>query len=181
MARILRWLRPSDEGRMQSRSAASLSQSRLPRPRGFRYAMDKIDRKLLDALQHDARLSYRELGKRVGLTAPAVAERVRKLEVSKVITGYHARVNPAAFGHTIEALMTVSYASQHAKRMYKLAQSTPEILECLHVTGHGSVVLRVVARSTRQLEELMLKVQQIGATETSIILSVPFRRDAIEA
>jgi Lrp/AsnC family leucine-responsive transcriptional regulator len=64
--------------------------------------------------------------------------------------------------------------------MYKLAQVTPEIVECFHVTGNGSVVLRVHAQSTQQLEELMLKVQEIGTTETSIILSVPFRRVALE-
>ena len=147
----------------------------------FRNHLDSIDLRLLDALQHDARLSYRELGKRVGLTAPAVAERVRRLEQAGVITGYHARVNPAALGYPIEALMTVTYPAQLARRMYKLAQSTPEILECCHVTGHGSVVLRVVVRSIAHLEELMLKVQQVGTTETSIILSVPFRRVAIRA
>jgi Lrp/AsnC family transcriptional regulator, leucine-responsive regulatory protein len=143
--------------------------------------MDKKDVKILDALQRNARVSFREIGKRVGLTAPAVAERVRKLEAAKVITGYHARVDPAALGHSLEALMTVTYPSQSARRMYKFAQSAPEVLECMHVTGHGSVVLRVVVSSTQHLEELMLRVQQIGTTETSIILSVPFRRMAIEA
>jgi len=142
--------------------------------------VDKIDLKILGALQQDARLSYRELGRRVGLSAPAAAERVRKLEVSKVISGYRTEVNPAALGYAIDALMTVTYPAQLSRRMYKLAQTTPEIVECFHVTGNGSVVLRVHAQSTRQLEALMLKVQQIGTTATSIILSVPFRRAAIE-
>jgi hypothetical protein len=65
--------------------------------------------------------------------------------------------------------------------MDKLAQNTPEIVESLHVSDHGSVVLRVFAKSTRQLEQLMLKVQQIGTTDTSIVLSVPFRRAALAA
>ena len=94
--------------------------------------------------------------------------------------GYHARIDPGALGYQVEALMTVSYASHLSKRMYKLAETTPEIVECLHVSGHGSVVLRVVAKSTVQLEQLMLKVQQIGTTETSIVLSVPFRRTALQ-
>jgi Lrp/AsnC family leucine-responsive transcriptional regulator len=142
--------------------------------------MDKIDLKILDALQRDARIGFSELGKRVGLSPPAAAERVRKLEAAQAIVGYHAQVDPRALGYPIQALMTVSYPSQHARKMYKLAQSTPEILECYHVTGHGSVVLRVVARSTADLEALMLKLQQIGTTETSVVLSVPFRRVALE-
>jgi Lrp/AsnC family transcriptional regulator, leucine-responsive regulatory protein len=142
--------------------------------------VDKIDLKILGALQQDARLSYRELGRRVGLSAPAAAERVRKLEAAKVISGYRTEVNPVALGYAIDALMTVTYPAQLSRRMYKLAQTTPEIVECFHVTGNGSVVLRVHAQSTRQLEELMLRVQQIGTTATSVILSVPFRRAAIE-
>jgi Lrp/AsnC family transcriptional regulator, leucine-responsive regulatory protein len=81
----------------------------------------------------------------------------------------------------VEALMTGSYPSHLAGRMYKLAQDTPEIVACLHVSGHGSVVLRVFAKSTRRLEQLMLKVQQIGTTDTSIVLSMPFRRAALAA
>jgi Lrp/AsnC family leucine-responsive transcriptional regulator len=143
--------------------------------------MDKIDLKILNALQQDARLSYRELGRRVAMSSPATAERVRKLEVAKIIKGYHAQVDPRALGYQVEALMTVSYPSHLSGRMYKLAHNTPEIVECLHVSGHGSVVLRVFAKSTRQLEQLMLKVQQIGTTDTSIVLSVPFRRAALAA
>lgn len=142
--------------------------------------MDKIDLKILNALQEDARLSYRALGRRVAMSSPAVAERVRKLEVAGVIQGYHARIDSEALGYQVEALMTVSYPAHLSKRMYKLAQATPEIVECFHISGHGSVVLRVVAKSTGQLEQLMLKVQQIGTTETSIVLSVPFRRAALE-
>ena len=142
--------------------------------------MDKVDLRILSALQQDARLSYRALARRAGLSSPATAERVRKLEVAKTIQGYHARINPAALGYQVEALMSVTYPAQHSRRMYKLAHSTPEIIECLHVSGNASVVLRVVARSTQQLEQLMLKVQQIGTTETSIILSVPLRRAALE-
>ena len=143
--------------------------------------MDKRDLTILNALQRDARLSYRELAQRAGLSAPAVAERVRKMEAKRVIRGYHADVDPGALGYAVEALMTVTYPSHLSRRMYALAQATQEIVECLHVSGGASVVLRVVAKSTRQLEELMLKVQQIGTTQTAIILSVPFRRAALEA
>jgi Lrp/AsnC family leucine-responsive transcriptional regulator len=143
-------------------------------------AMDKIDLQILNALQQDARISYRALGRRVAMSSPAAAERVRKLEVAKIIKGYHAQIDPGALGYQVQALMTVTYPSHLSRRMYKLAQATPEIVECLHVSGHGSVVLRVLARSTKQLEQLMLRVQQIGTTETSIVLSVPFRRTALE-
>lgn len=142
--------------------------------------MDKIDVRILNALQQDARLSYRALSRRVAMSSPATAERVRKLEVAGVIKGYHARIDPGALGYHVEALMTVSYPAHLAKRMYRLAETTPEIVECLHVSGHASAVLRVVVRSTGQLEQLMLKVQQIGTTETSIVLSAPFRRAALQ-
>ena len=143
--------------------------------------MDKVDLKILGVLQQDGRVSYRALARRVGLSSPATAERVRKLEVAKAIRGYRAEIDLRTLGYQVEALMTVSYPSQLSRRMYKLAQATPEIVECLHVSGHGSVVLRVVAKSTQQLEQLMLKVQQIGTTQTAIILSVPFHRAVLTA
>lgn len=135
--------------------------------------LDKIDKAVLRYLQEDARTPYSKLGRKVGLTGPAVAERVRRLEEMKVITGYHATINYASVGYPISAVMEVTYSSSHAQRMYSLASKLPEILECRHVTGNSSVVLHVVARSIQHLETLMKAVQAVGTTQTSIILSTP--------
>ena len=104
---------------------------------------------------------------------PAVAERVRRLEEMEVITGYHATINYAAVGFPISAVMEVTYPSSHAQRMYSLAGKLPEVIECCHLTGNSSVVLRVVARSIQHLETLMKAVQSVGTTQTSVILSTP--------
>ena len=88
-----------------------------------------------------------------GLTGPAVAERVRRLEEMEVIRGYHAAIaaiSYASVGYRISAVMEVTYPSSQAQRMYSLAGMIPEILECCHVTGNSSAVLRVVARSVQQ-------------------------------
>jgi Lrp/AsnC family transcriptional regulator, leucine-responsive regulatory protein len=135
--------------------------------------LDNIDKAILLCLQQDARTPYSKLGRKVGLTGPAVSERVRRLEEMKVITGYHATINHAAVGYPISAVMEVTYPSSHAQRMYSLARRLPEIIECCHLTGNSSVVLRVVARSVQHLETLMKAVQAVGTTQTSVILSTP--------
>ncbi len=135
--------------------------------------LDKTDKTILRCLQEDARTPYSKLGRTVGLTGPAVAERVRRLEESGVITGYHAVINYASIGYPISAVMEVTYPSSHAQRMYSLARKLPEVLECCHVTGNSSVVLRVVARSIQHLEKLMKDVQAVGTTQTSVVLSTP--------
>ena len=116
--------------------------------------LDSLDWDILRELQADARLSYNELSRRVGLSSPSVAERVRRFEESGVITGYHTEVDPARIGLPIMAL--VEMRCDHNKYMLKTASPSdyPEILEVLKVSGEHCTVIKAVVSSTAHLEEL---------------------------
>lgn len=135
--------------------------------------MDDIDLGLLRALQRDARTSYAELGRLVGLSAPAVAERVRRFESSGLVRGYHAQVDLKRAGYGIVAFIRLSAAPEQAVQLGRLAESTPEVLEFHHVTGSEGYVVKVAARSIEHLEQVILTLLPYGQTTTSIVLSSP--------
>jgi len=142
--------------------------------------LDRIGRKLLQALQENARLSYSELGRQLGLSAPAVAERVRKMEEVELITGFHAEVNPALLGYGVLAYIRLSTPTDKYPRVLELAQRLPEIRECHHVTGSEAFILKVLATSIPHLESLIAQLSAFGATSTSIVLSSPVRKHGLE-
>ena len=135
--------------------------------------MDSIDRELLCALQGDARLTYAELGRRVGLSAPAVAERVRRLETSGVVTGYHAIVDLKRAGYGIVGFVRLSSPVELAPQLERLAVDTPEVLEFHRVTGTEGFVMKVGVTSIEHLDHVVLKFLPYGQTTTSIVLSSP--------
>src|ERR1700730_4139048 len=110
--------------------------------------LDETGWHILQALQHNARLSYSELGQRVGLSSPAVAERVRRMEDAGIIRGYHAEVDLSRIGFPITAVIRVSSSvGESCTRLASYAQDIPEVLECYRVTGSDSLVLKVVGLS----------------------------------
>lgn len=135
--------------------------------------MDEIDRALLAALQDDARASYAELGRAVGLSAPAVAERVRRLESGGVIVGYHAQVDLKKAGYGIVAFVRLSSPQDLAPQLERLAVETPEVLEFHRVTGTEGFVMKVAVTSVEHLERIVVKFLPYGQTTTSIVLSSP--------
>jgi Lrp/AsnC family leucine-responsive transcriptional regulator len=143
--------------------------------------LDPVGRKLLRAMQENARLSFSELGRRVGLSAPAVAERLRKLEELEIITGYHAEVNPASLGYGVMAFIRLTTTTAQYPRVLELAQRLPEIRECHHVTGSEAFILKVLATSIPHLESIIAQLSAYGATGTSIVLSSPVRKHSLEA
>lgn len=142
--------------------------------------MDHIDRTLLELLQENARSSYAELGRQVGLTPPAVAERVRRLENSGVIDGYRAQVNLKKAGYGLIAFIQLSSPPELAKQLGRIAAETPEILEFHHVTGSAGFILKVAARSIEHLERVIVLLLPYGQTTTSIVLSSPVTWRRIE-
>ena len=142
--------------------------------------LDAVDWKLLALLQEDARRSFSRLGRAVGLSPPAVAERVRRLEEAGVLTGYHAAVDPARVGKPILAFMRLSEVGDRGERMTEqVIASTPEMLECHRVTGTDSYVLKVVAESITHLEALIDRCVPYGHVTTSLVLSSPVVRRPI--
>ncbi|WP_017306793.1 Lrp/AsnC family transcriptional regulator [Spirulina subsalsa] len=141
--------------------------------------LDYTDWQLLEALQKDARLSFSELGRRVGLSPPAVTERVRKLEESGIVAGYGADLNPGAVGLPILAFIQLTTSPEHYPQVTALMQELPEILECHHVTGNTSFVVRAIASSLAHLEQIIGKLSQYGQTSTSVVLSSPVTKKPI--
>lgn len=135
--------------------------------------MDDIDRGLIAALQDDARTSYAQLGRIVGLSAPAVAERLRRLEASGVITGYHASVDLKKAGYGIVGFVRLSSPPDLAPQLERLAAETPEILEFHRVTGTEGCVMKLAVSSIEHLERIVVKFLPYGQTTTSIVLSSP--------
>ena len=135
--------------------------------------LNAVNRQLIDALQADARLSLAELGRRVGLSAPAVGERLARLEQTGVIRGYHADVDPAALGHPVDVVLRVRPAPRQLTKVADLARSTPEVTECHRVTGEDCFVMRLHVRDVGHLEEVIDAFLLYGQTTTSIVQSAP--------
>jgi Lrp/AsnC family transcriptional regulator, leucine-responsive regulatory protein len=142
--------------------------------------LDEIDRKILLELQSDARTSYAELGRRVGLTTPAVIERVRKLEDAGVITGYRAEIDTAKIGLPITAFVRMSITGVDYSRIIEVAEQSNEVLECHRGTGGDSFIMKVAVASVEHLQEIIDKLTPYGITTTAIVLSSPVKRRVIE-
>lgn len=142
--------------------------------------LDEIDRKLLNELQEDARTSYAELGRRVGLTTPAVIERVRKLEDARIITGYRAEVDTPHVGLPITAFIRMSITGVDYGHIIDVAQSSNEVLECHRGTGEDSFIMKVAVASVEHLQEVIDRLTPYGITTTTIVLSSPVKRRVVE-
>lgn len=135
--------------------------------------LDDIGRQILRILQEDGRISFNELGRRVGLSSPAVAERVRRMEEAGIILGYRAVVNQARIGYPIMAFIRLSIPVSNLPQADELAKNIPEVLECHHLTGSDGVILKVVVSSVGHLEEVISHMGSCGMTTTAIVLSSP--------
>ena len=139
--------------------------------------LDTTGWQLLQALQQSARLSYSELGQRVGLSSPAVAERVRRMEDAGIISGYHAEINLSKVGFPITAIIRMSTSpGERCTRFTGFVENIPEVLECYRVTGSDALIMKVMASSVEHLEALIDQLSAHGQLTTSIVLSTPVRR-----
>lgn len=135
--------------------------------------LDDTNLRLLAELQRDARLSLAELGRRVGLSSPAVADRLRRLEQDEVITGYHAALNPRALGYGLTAVVRVRPAPGQLQRVAEAARDAGEVVECRRVTGEDCYVMTAHVRDVEHLEEVIDRFAAHGETTTSIAQSSP--------
>ncbi len=141
--------------------------------------MDMTDHKIIEILQEDGRISMKDLGKIVGLTSPAVSERVKRLEESGIIEGYKAIINPDALGRVIKAFIHISLPNNMYKKFLDEARKDPRIVECHHITGDDCSVLKVIVKDMYELEEVIDSIKEIGSTKTSVILSTPIQAKSI--
>ena len=141
--------------------------------------MDSIDRRILTELQDDARLSFAELGRRVGLSPPAVSERVQRLEADGVITGYHAVVDPARLGRPVQAVLHMQVDRARFARSVEQIQALYDILVCHRTTGSSSLLMTVAVASMEALEALIDQLLPFGEPVTQLVLSTPLPRRSV--
>ncbi len=141
--------------------------------------IDEISRKILRELQENARISFAELGRRIGLTTPAVIERIRKLEDAKIIVGYRAEIDTARVGLPITAFIRMSISGVDYSHIIEVAENSTEVLECHRGTGGDSFIMKVAVSSVEHLQNLIDKLTPYGITTTSIVLSSPVKRRVI--
>lgn len=133
--------------------------------------IDSLDHKILAELQKNARIANAEIGRRVGLSAPAVGDRIIKLEQHGYIEGYRTVLNMEKVGLTIQALISFKAENMKHKEMLKMVEAIPEVAEWYAVTGSYCMMVKVIVANSRQLESVIAKLGQHGDTSTALILS----------
>jgi Lrp/AsnC family leucine-responsive transcriptional regulator len=145
------------------------------------FEIDAVGWALLRRLQEQARLSFRELGDAIGLTAPAVAERVRRLEEAGVIQGYHAQLDLAKVGLPIRAFVHLTSSTRQSIHFREVVAQIPEVIECHAITGIESYILKVAVPDVAHLEQLLWKLKDYGEVRTSLVLSTQLARRSMDA
>ena len=133
--------------------------------------MDDIDRKILKILQANARTSLKTIAEKTFLSSPAVSARIEKMERDKIITGYHAMVDPMKLGYHIIAFINLDVLPEDKPKFYAYASEVPNVLECNCVTGEFSMLMKVAFQSTVELDLFIGQLQKFGKTSTQIIFS----------
>ena len=142
--------------------------------------MDKIDFKIIELLQKNARYPLKHLAEEVFLSTPAVSARIEKLEQSGVITGYAAHVDPLKLGYNITAFINLEMTPRQKSEFYPFIAECPNVLECNCVTGKYSMLIKVAYHTTLELDAFIGKLQKFGNTETQIVFSTAVEHRGID-
>ena len=133
--------------------------------------MDKIDLKIIELLQKNARFPLKHLAEEVFLSTPAVSSRIEKLQEAGIITGYTANINPIKLGYNIKAFINLEVSPKQKPDFYPFIKSCPNVLECNCVTGKYSMLIKVAYHTTEELDAFLNEIQKFGNTETQIVFS----------
>ncbi len=135
--------------------------------------MDSYNRKILYELQKNARISYTDLGKKIGLSGPAVKERVYKMEESGIIKGYTTRLDLSKLGFSLFAIINFKMNPGNIHRFIVKLKNMPEVIECNRITGGDNMIIKVALKETQELERIINYFIEFGVPTTSIVLSTP--------
>lgn len=138
--------------------------------------MDELDKKIVRCLSENARMTVKDIARRVCLTSPAVSERIRRMEKAGAIAGYTVLLGRQNGPGAIEALISVSVEPKDRDAFLAMAQQQPRVAQCFHVTGSHSFLVKVNCEGIAALEKLITTFQQLGHTSSQIILSTPVDR-----
>ncbi|MEM9974645.1 MAG: Lrp/AsnC family transcriptional regulator [Pseudomonadota bacterium] len=159
---------------MQTKDSSSQKKEKSPSSlRSDETGLDSIDAAILRELCEDARIPRAELSRRVGLSAPSVADRVRRLEDLGIINGYGARIDPARLGYSLTILIRARPLPGAMTNMIEAIQATPQIVACDRVSGEDCFVARAHVRDVAEMEAVIDRIVPFGATNTSIVQSSP--------
>lgn len=142
--------------------------------------MDELDRKILTLLSQNARMPVKDIAERISLTSPAVSSRIHKLENEGVISGYTVVLRQPEGQNRVNALISVSAQPAVRSELMELLQHQREVLQCYHVTGDHSFLIKVSCSNMSDLEHLIMSFQRLGQTSTQIILSTPVDRTSLD-
>lgn len=137
------------------------------------YSLDKFERRIIDELQRDGRISHAELGRRIGLSATSVADRMRDMEAAGVIRGYAAVVDPVCIGLPVVGFVTMTCDGERCRKLAGQIEKYSEIIECHRLTGDASALLKVAVPSISALEQLVDRLAAFGKPSTALVLSSP--------
>ena len=136
-------------------------------------SLDDVNVRILRALVDDPRVSMSALGRRVGMSAPAVTERVQRLEAAGVITVYRVEIDPAALGLPVTAIVRIRPGPGQLPKIARTAQETPQVVECHRITGEDCFLMKVHAPTIGALEEILDAFLLYGQTTTSVVVATP--------
>lgn len=143
--------------------------------------MDHIDRMLLKALEQNAKVPLKQLAKSVFLSPPAVSARIERLEKEGIITGYHAHLDDERLGYHILAFVNLSLPPERHEEFTRFIERMPNVMECCHISGQYSMLIKVRFISTADLNSFVMELQKFGTTETQIVFSQVVKpRDVLE-
>lgn len=133
--------------------------------------LDQIDRQIISVLDADGRATLAEIGAQVGLSGPAVGERIRRLREDGVIEGFTLRLDPAALGYTLEAIVRIKPRSRQLHLVEQMIREEPRFTACDRVTGEDCFIARLALMSVRELDDILLPLHERAETHTSIVKS----------
>lgn len=133
--------------------------------------VDTLNWSILEYLQQNARASFSEIGRKVGLTSPAVAERVKKMEDAGIILDYHASISHQKAGYQLRAIITLRAFTGRLKAFLETVKSFKEVRNCYRITGNENIIMEVLLHDQTHLEKLIDKLITYGETRTHIVLS----------
>ncbi|MGU7813949.1 Lrp/AsnC family transcriptional regulator [Burkholderia sp. AW49-1] len=139
-------------------------------------SLDATDRAILAALAEDARIATSELARQIGLSAPATADRVRRLEAQGVIAGFTVELDPRSLGYTLQAIVRVKPLPGQLHLVEEVLRRIPEFVECDKVTGEDCFICRLYLRTIEHLDDILSKVTERAETSTAIVKSTPVPR-----
>lgn len=143
--------------------------------------VDEITWRILHELQHDSRLCYNALSRHIGMSTPAVVERVRRLEEDGTIIGYHTTVSRSQLGSPLSAFLRLSVSATSFQRVIALCGSLESVFECHHIAGEDCFLIKIAVASVMELEDVISKFRRFGTAQTSNVLSSPVSYKPISA